>query len=92
MPGQRFVARQPIFDRSQNVFGYEILFRSGPDNVFDGLDSDSASTSVISDTMHIFGLETLAGGKRAFMNVSRNVLLSGCLTLLPRDAVVIELL
>jgi hypothetical protein len=24
-PGQRFVARQPILDRSQNVFGYEIL-------------------------------------------------------------------
>jgi len=26
LPGQRFVARQPIFDRSQNVYGYEISF------------------------------------------------------------------
>jgi len=34
LPGQRFVARQPIFDRSQNVYGYEILFRNGVENFF----------------------------------------------------------
>ena len=28
-PGQRYVARQPILDRLQKVFGYEILFRNG---------------------------------------------------------------
>ena len=54
--------------------------------------SDTASTSVISDTTHIFGLQALAGGKKVFINVSRNVLLNGCLTLLPRDLVIIELL
>jgi hypothetical protein len=34
LPGQRFVARQPIFDRAQNVFGYEILFRNGVEDYF----------------------------------------------------------
>jgi len=34
LPGQRFVARQPIFDRSQKVFGYELLFRNGVEDYF----------------------------------------------------------
>jgi hypothetical protein len=38
LPGQRFVARQPIFDRAQNVFGYEILFRN---DVADYFNADS---------------------------------------------------
>jgi len=25
----RYVARQPIFDRAEKVFGYELLFRDG---------------------------------------------------------------
>ncbi len=29
-----FIARQPIFDLQQKVYGYELLFRSGFDNVF----------------------------------------------------------
>ena len=28
----RFIARQPIFDRREHVFGYELLFRSGLEN------------------------------------------------------------
>lgn len=32
----RYVARQPIFDRKENVFGYELLFRNGLENCFRG--------------------------------------------------------
>ncbi len=31
-PYLRYIARQPILDREQNTYGYELLFRSGPDN------------------------------------------------------------
>jgi len=30
----RFVARQPIFDRSEKVFGYELQFRDGIEDYF----------------------------------------------------------
>ena len=41
----RYVARQPIFDREQKVFGYELLFRHGIENCFRGnLDEASRST------------------------------------------------
>jgi hypothetical protein len=31
-----YCARQPILDREQRVFGYELLFRDGPENRFPG--------------------------------------------------------
>jgi hypothetical protein len=41
-PSLRYVARQPIFDRDEKVFGYELLFRNGIENCFSG-DRDEAS-------------------------------------------------
>jgi c-di-GMP-related signal transduction protein len=38
----RYVARQPIFDREEKVFGYELLFRDRLENCFVG-DADEAS-------------------------------------------------
>jgi len=31
--GLRFVARRPVFDRAEKVFGYELLFRDGSESV-----------------------------------------------------------
>ncbi len=88
-----FVARQPIFTPESVVFGYELLFRSsGESQAFPGIDSDQASASTISDSLVYLGLNTLTSGKRAFINFTRNLLVSGCATLLPKDEVVIELL
>src|SRR5579862_4503537 len=87
-----FVARQPIFDRSQRVVAYELLFRSGPENYFSGQDTDTASSSVISDSVHVFDHQALTGGKKAYVNVSRSTLLEGFPTLLPPETTVVELL
>ena len=46
LPGQRFIARQPIFDRHQKVFGYELLFRNGLENVFSA-EPEAASRSTL---------------------------------------------
>jgi c-di-GMP-related signal transduction protein len=57
LPGQRFVARQPIFDRSQNVFGYEILFRNGIEDYFN-TDPELAARSTV-DSSLLFGINIL---------------------------------
>ena len=88
----RFVARQPIFDRTQNVFGYELLARPGSENIFSGTDFDAASVTVIDDGLHVFGLDRLLGGKMAFINVTRRVLNEGLLHLLPPSRTVVEVL
>ncbi|MBZ5637754.1 MAG: HDOD domain-containing protein [Acidobacteriia bacterium] len=87
-----FLARQPIFDREQNVFAYELLFRSGLDNACRTDDLDAAASKVISDSVHLLGLETITGGKKAFVNVTREVLMKEHAALLPPAHTVVELL
>ena len=75
-----------------NVYGYELLFRSGLDNFFDHSDGDRATSSVIAGGLLLFGIETLTGGAKAFINFTRALFTSDYATALPRDQVVLELL
>lgn len=87
-----FVARQPIFDRSHRVFGYELLFRSGLDNVCPETDGDEATLSVISSSLMVFRLEELTGGRPAFVNFTRDALLDGHARAWPADRIIVEIL
>lgn len=89
---KKFIARQPIFDRAENVFGYELLFRSA-DEAFSSIDDpDLASSTVISDSMTLYGINELTEGKRAFINCTRDALVTGRAALMPPDRTVIEVL
>jgi len=85
-----FLGRQPILDRNQALFGYELLFRSasaGPANI----DSDvSATASVIAHAAHL-GLERVIGEAQGFVNVDAEVLMSDIFVFLPREKVVLEI-
>ena len=87
-----FIARQPIFTQQQQVYAYELLFRSGTANAFPEVDANHASARVMVDSLCTLGLETLTGGKRAFINMTRDLLVGDYATLLPKDAAVIEVL
>ena len=91
-PMQRFIARQPILDRAENVCGYEILFRSADEAFSHFEDPDLASSAVISDSMILYGVNELTEGKRAFINCTRDSLVSGRAALMPPDRIVIEVL
>jgi len=86
----RYVARQPIFDRNEKVFGYELLFRDGLVNAFTG-DADEASRATL-DRSLLMGLDVLCDGRRAFVNCTRDTLLQGLVTLLPSTSTVVEIL
>ncbi len=87
----RYIARQPILNRDQETHGYELLFRSGPDNFFGASDGDKATCDTI-DFSLLFGSTALTGGLPAYINCTRNVLLQDIVTLLPRDRIVVEVL
>ncbi|HXL04943.1 MAG: HDOD domain-containing protein [Firmicutes bacterium] len=87
-----YVARQPIFDARQRVQGYELLFRSGLENVFPNVSGDEASISVLDAAFMSIGIERLTGGKRAFINFTEELLRQSIPIALPKETVVIEIL
>jgi len=89
-PRSRFVARQAILTCDRKVFGYELLFREGMENYFQG-DSEVASRSVLESSTHM-GLDILCDGRRAFVNCTRASLLNDSMTVLPASQTVIEVL
>lgn len=82
---RRFIARQTIFDRDRKVYGYEMLFRSGWDNCFRG-DTDEATRIMIADGA-LYGFNDLTRGAPTFVNCTRESLINGFVTLLPKSTV-----
>ena len=87
---ERFIARQPIFDERMKVFAYELLFRAGPENVFQP--RKEASSTLIVDSATLFDLQTLTGKAKAFINVDQAAILRGAPFLLPPQRIVVEIL
>ena len=87
-----YVARQPIFDARRNVCAYEMLFRSGLLNSFDGSDGETATAKVISAVFGTPDGERLLDGKPAFINFPRTLLLEETASVLPPRKAVIEIL
>ena len=89
---ENFVARQPIFDQKQKVYGYELLFRSGLDNYFQAVDGDKATSRVIANSFLLFGIETMTEGAKAFINFTRSLLVKEYALILPKAYTVVEIL
>lgn len=87
---QSFIARQPIFDRRLRLYGYEMLYRDGPEEFARFDDPDAAAAKVISDCCMLF--DTVVASTRAFINVTADTLRRGYVELLPSQSTVIEVL
>ncbi len=87
----RFIARQPILDARKNLFAYELMFRSGTENYFCAARTEPESSSEMISNFLLFGVEELTGGRKAFMNFTRNLLVENYSTLMPSEQAVIEI-
>ncbi len=87
----RFIARQPIFDREEKVYGYELLFRSGFENRYNANDGTAAACDVMDNFLNA-DARILTAGRRAFINATRQFLINEYATLLPKELAVIEIL
>jgi len=88
-----FIGRQPILDRKQEIFGYELLFRAAGHHETAQFESQAqASASVISSALSNFGLQDVLGDKFGFLNITAGVLHSEMLELLPIEQTVLEIL
>lgn len=93
-----YLGRQPVLDRHQALFGYELLFRSSVTasagtaqgaggGMPDGL---SATAAVIAHAAQL-GLARAIGDATCFLNVDADVLASDIFAFLPRERTVLEI-
>jgi len=87
-----YVARQPIFNQEKKIFGYELLFRDSMNNVFSGIDGNTATSEVLSNSFFNIGIEKLIGNGVAFINFTRDLLINQLPQLFPSEQLVIEVL
>ncbi|MDR0310917.1 MAG: HDOD domain-containing protein [Acidobacteriota bacterium] len=89
-----FVARQPIFDTRNDVYGYELLYRSDAvRNFYDAsADPDQASKRTLINSFVDIGLDKLTGGRKAFVNFTKPLLVAGIYELLPPELLTVEIL
>ena len=72
-----YIGRQPIFDRYNRIAGYELLYRDlhNQDAAKIG-DEDKATRTVLSDTVTVWGMRTLTNGLPAYINFTRNLIMT----------------
>lgn len=88
-----FVARQPIFDRRQRLYAYELLYRRDGDIQTAGPEDRALmSAQVIVSALLDMGADSMLGDAKAFVNVARDHLVSDAWRLFDRERVIIELL
>jgi len=87
-----FIGRQPILDRNQSLFAYELLFRSSRQNFAQVSDDTAATATVLSHAFTELGLEAALGPYLGFVNLDARMLMSDVLEMLPRDKFVLEVL
>ncbi|MBU2871743.1 HDOD domain-containing protein [Colwellia sp. E2M01] len=87
-----YAARQPILDKSKNLFAYELLFRDGIDNVFPDIDGDEATSKMIEASQFNMGISEFTGNKPAFINFTLETLIQGYPEMLAPEELVVEIL
>ena len=90
-----FLGRQPILDRGQQLFAYELLFRSGSaeqGNFASFLDGNQATATVIINAFTEFSMADALGPYRGFIKVDHELLFSDLIKALPSRSVVLEIL
>jgi len=87
-----FIGRQPILDRAGNLYAYELLHRNRAEDSMAAGNGDRMSSDVLLNAILEVGVQKIGGGRRAFINVTRNLLMNGSIDSLPASGVVLEIL
>ena len=88
-----FIARQPIVDRKESLYAFELLFRSGNRAAEAGVVDDTQATArVMVNAFEEMGIAEVLGAHKGFINLDATFLHSDIVELLPRQQVVLELL
>jgi c-di-GMP-related signal transduction protein len=87
-----FIARQPIFDAKENIFGYELLFRDSMENAFPEVCPNEATSRLIDGTFMGSSLHNVVSGTKCFINFTFDGIQKNQPTLIDPNILVVEIL
>lgn len=87
-----FIGRQPIFNSTEEVVAYELLYRNQNVNAYSGTDADAATIDVLVNSFLSIGMNEVTNGLPGFVNFTDNLLMNPVIDLLDPSSVVIEIL
>ena len=87
-----FLERQPIVDRKESLFAFELLFRSANRATSEVMDDTHATAQVLVNAFGEMGIAEVLGAYKGFINLEAEFLHSDLIELLPKQQVVLELL
>ena len=87
-----YVARQPIFNTDQSVYGYELLYRGFSKNNTEKVDGDTATSEVLINSFSTIGIESITQKKRAFINFTKKLLVKEVPTIFDKEIIIVEVL
>lgn len=88
-----FIARQAIFNRSMNVYGYELLHRdSATAASYNYNISPEKSTASVLNGLFELGIDNISSNKKSFINFDYHFLFSDSIELIDPENLIIEVL
>src|SRR5690625_2345407 len=69
-----FLARQPVLNKHDNLYGYELLYRNSEQNYFTDIEPEKATVSLLINTFLSFGIDKVSDGNRVFINFSKKLI------------------
>ena len=90
MTAEVFLGRQPVVDINRQVFGYELLYRNGPDAATTFDDPDGATRGVMERVLLQWGMEHVVGDRFGMINASASLIVHGLHRAMPPEGMIIE--
>lgn len=87
-----YIARQPIFNVHQKIYGYELFFRESMGDTLDKVSGSRATCSVLTSTFLTEGIEEISGNKLSFINFTEELLEKNITPFFPKKKIVVEIL
>lgn len=91
MTSEVFLGRQQIVDAEREIFGYELLYRGGPDTETAFDDPDAATRCVMERVFLQWGMERVVGDRFGLMNASSSLVVRGLHEAMPPEGMIIEM-
>lgn len=90
MTSEVFLGRQAIVDAEREIFGYELLYRGGPDRTTAFDDPDAATRCVMERVLLQWGMEHVVGDRFGLMNASASLIVNGLHEAMPPEGMIFE--
>nr|WP_321265574.1 HDOD domain-containing protein [uncultured Sulfurimonas sp.] len=79
-----YIARQPILDKDDNIFAYELLYRDA-DQSSNIKNDRHATVTVLSNVLNKFGVKNLLGKNKAFIKADKKFLMHDVVFYIPKE-------